>query len=56
MKFEGIYDIFETINLDLKIDKESVDNVNKELKLDENNKIVLLDSEDKKFKVFQKLN
>lgn len=53
MKFEGIYDIFETINLDLKIDKESVDNVNKELKLDENNKIVLLDSEDKKFKVFK---
>lgn len=53
MKFEGIDDIFETINVDVKIDKESVEKATKELGLNSDNKIQLIDSEDKKFKVFK---
>jgi len=53
MKFEGIDDIFETINVDVKVDKESVEKATKELGLNSDNKIQLIDSEDKKFKVFK---
>ncbi len=50
MKFEGINDIFEAINVDLKVDKDSASKIVENLNLT-NMKIELSDSEDKLYKV-----
>ncbi|QKF73039.1 hypothetical protein AFAEC_0864 [Aliarcobacter faecis] len=52
MKFEGLDDIFETIGIELKVDNNSAETIYKELGLNQAN-INLVDSEDKKFKVFK---
>lgn len=52
MKIESLNDVFEAVGIELKVDNESAQSIYKDLGLQQSN-INLVDSEDKKFKVFK---
>jgi len=50
MKFENIYDLLQTLNINLKVDNNSANNIERMLLIPEG---TLIDSEDKEFKLFK---
>ncbi|WP_198306268.1 hypothetical protein [Arcobacter vandammei] len=53
MKFEALNDVFDSINIDLKIDKDSATKLVEDLGLNKTMNIKLLDSEDNEFKILK---